>query len=332
MTPRPGGNTDVIVDRMVIGLIHPGEMGAALGGQLRGRGHDVLWASAGRSTASARRAAAADLEDAGSIGELVRRSDVIFSVCPPHAAAEVGAAVTREAIVGGPGPSGSGVSPGRMVSPQAGRVGAGNGGERIFVEANAISPTATREIQRIVAASGVVFVDGGIVGPPPGPRETRLYLSGQRANAVRDLFEGTVVDARLVDGGIGAASAVKMSYAAWTKGTAALVLAVRALARAGGVEEVLLDEWADSVPGLADRTRGAARSALTKGWRWVAEMEEISATFASAGLPAGFHNAAAEVFRRSPRAVSAAADEHAVSEVVTALLSHETRREGSAPP
>ena len=93
-----------------------------------------------------------------------------------------------------------------------------------------------------------------------------------------------------------------MAYAGWTKGTSALLLAVRAMARSEGVEEVLLAEWALSQPGLADRSSSAARAAITKGWRWVAEMEEIAATMASAGLPDGFHQAAAEIFRRSPRA------------------------------
>ncbi|MGE5288968.1 MAG: DUF1932 domain-containing protein [Micromonosporaceae bacterium] len=282
-----------------IGVLHPGEMGAALGGQLRAQGNDVLWVAAGRSRASAERAAGAGLKDAGSVAELARRSDVILSVCPPYAAAEVAAAVAAGFTAG---------------------AGRRDKRGRIFVEANAISPAATREIEGLITGSGSDFVDGGIVGPPPAPGKTRLYLSGQRAGAVSDLFAGTAVEACVVDGGAGAASAVKMSYAAWTKGTAALVLDIRALARAEGVEGVLLDEWAASQPGLAQRSQGAARSALTKGWRWVAEMEEISATFAAAGLPAGFHQAAAEVFRKAPRAVSATADEAAVDRVAAALL------------
>ena len=280
---------------VTIGVLHPGEMGAAIGGQLRARGNDVLWASAGRSGASAERAAAAGLDDAGNVAGLARRSDVILSVCPPHAAAEVAAEVAAEFT-------------------------AGRDERRIFVEANAISPAATRQIERVVTGGGADFVDGGIVGPPPAPGTTRMYLSGPRAGAVRDLFAGTAVDAHVVDGGAGAASAVKMSYAAWTKGTTALVLAVRALARAEGVEGVLLDEWAVSQPDLARRSQEAARSALTKGWRWVAEMEEISATFAAAGLPAGFHQAAAEIFRNAPGTVAATADEAAVDRVAAALI------------
>ena len=99
-------------------------------------------------------------------------------------------------------------------------------------------------------------------------------------------------------GAIGAASAVKMAYASWTKGSAALLLAARALARAEGVEETLLAEWGISQPGLQERSARAAGSAAAKGWRWIAEMEEIAATMAAAGLPEGFHQAAAEVYRR----------------------------------
>ncbi len=91
-----------------------------------------------------------------------------------------------------------------------------------------------------------------------------------------------------------------MAYASWTKGSAALVLAARALARAEGVEEALLAEWALSQPGLDSRSERAAHSAAAKGWRWVAEMEEIAETMAAAGLPDGFHRAAAEIYRRSP--------------------------------
>jgi hypothetical protein len=97
---------------------------------------------------------------------------------------------------------------------------------------------------------------------------------------------------------VGDASAVKMAYAAWTKGTAALLLAVRETARAEGVEDALVAEWARSLPDLADAHARAVRSATAKGWRWVAEMDEIAATFAAAGQPDGFHRAAAEIYRR----------------------------------
>src|SRR5438105_1309753 len=98
----------------------------------------------------------------------------------------------------------------------------------------------------------------------------------------------------------GDASALKMVYAGWTKGTAALLLALRAVARADRVEDALLREWNESLPDLAARLASAEQSAAKKGWRWVGEMEEIAATFEAAGQPPGFHRAAAEVFREFP--------------------------------
>jgi hypothetical protein len=139
---------------------------------------------------------------------------------------------------------------------------------------------------------------------------------------VRELFEASPLTARVISGSTTtAASAVKMAYAAWTKGSGALLLTARALARAEGVEQTLLAEWALSQPALADRSAGSARAASAKGWRWVAEMEEIAASLAAAGLPDGFHQAAAEVFRRAPHAgpVTAPADD-IVNAVLAALI------------
>ena len=134
----------------VVGLLHPGEMGTAVAAALRGSGETVLWASAGRSSATAERAERAGLEDAGDVAELCRRCEILLSVCPPHAAADV----AREA----------------------------GGFAGIYVDANAIAP----ETARTIAALHERFVDGGIVGPPPSQAgTTRLYLSGGAAAADR---------------------------------------------------------------------------------------------------------------------------------------------------
>jgi hypothetical protein len=111
-----------------------------------------------------------------------------------------------------------------------------------------------------------------------------------------------------------------MVYAAWTKGSAALLLALRAAARGHGVEEALVEEWERSQPARPGRSRGAAASAAAKGWRWVAEMEEIAATLAAAGQPDGFHRAAAEVYERVPRA-----DDAELGDVLDALLGYSRR-------
>ena len=258
------------MNQTVIGLLHPGEMGAAVGRCLTDRGHTVLWASEGRGPASARRAETAGLTDAGTARAVAGNAGVIVSVCPPHAAMEVARAVS------------------------------GFGG--LYVDANAVSPGTAREIAALIAAGGGRYVDGGIIGlPPVTPGRTRLYLSGPDASTVSELFAGTALEARVVGETPTAASAVKMAYAGWTKGSAALLLTVRALARAEGVEDTLLAEWALSQPSLEARSQGSARSATAKGWRWIAEMEEVAASMAAAGLPGGFHQAAAEVFHRAPR-------------------------------
>src|SRR6266516_1481083 len=116
----------------IIAVLHPGEMGAAVGRCLTGSGHQVLWASQGRGTATAARAEAAGLADARSIEEVAGRAEIIMSICPPHAALEVARAVA--------------------------------GFQGMYVDANAISPATAREVAGIVEAGGASYVDGGIIG------------------------------------------------------------------------------------------------------------------------------------------------------------------------
>ena len=235
-------------------------MGAALGAVLVGNDDEVIWASAGRSDATRGRAEAAGLTDVATLDALAEHSDVVISICPPEHARGVADAVRAA------------------------------GFEGVFVDANAISPETVRQI--------APSVDGGVIGPPPRvPGTTRLYLSGPRAGDVAGRFSGTALDARVLDERIGTASALKMTYAAYTKGLSALLLAVRETSRANGVDQFLLDEWAISQPQLAGLSELAAANSGPKAWRWVAEMEEIAATFAAAGQPDGFHLAAADVYR-----------------------------------
>ena len=168
----------------------------------------------------------------------------------------------------------------------------------LFVDANAVSPATAREVAAAIAGAGGRASTAGSSARRPGAPATRLLLSGAGADDVARLFDGTRVRARVVGTEIGAASATKMAYAGWTKGSAALLLAVRGFARAEGVEEALLAEWAISHPELEERSAQAARGAAGKAWRWVGEMEEIAASLAAAGLPRGFHEAAAELYER----------------------------------
>ncbi len=150
-----------VTDQLVVGLLHPGEMGAAVATQLREKGRFVLWASQGRSAATVERAEQAGLRDAGTVEELAEASDVILSVCPPHGALAVAGSIA--------------------------------GFKGIYVDANAVSPMTAREIASIVEEGGGQFVDGGIVGSPPRGRraDESLPLRAHGRLGVADLFRDT---------------------------------------------------------------------------------------------------------------------------------------------
>ena len=193
----------------------------------------------------------------------------MLSVCPPHAALAVANEIAARGFAG------------------------------VFVDANAVSPSTAREVGGVVTAAGASFVDGGIVGGPPIPgASTRLYLAGDGAQAVADLFEATPLQAIVLGGEPGAASALKVCYAAYTKGTTALLLAIRSLAQAEGVDGALLAEWEISQPALVARSEAGPRGSARKAWRFAGEMDEIADAFAAAGLPDGFHRSAADLYRR----------------------------------
>ena len=250
-----------------IGILHPGEMGVTVGASARAGGARVLWASEGRSPQTRERAAAAGLEDAMTLASLCAASGVILSVCPPHSALDLARDVAAQGFSG------------------------------LYVDGNAVSPGTARHIGRIIEGAGATFVDGGIIGPPARARGiTRLYLSGAEAGRIAGLFAQGPLEAIVIDGGPGAASALKMAYAAYTKGTSALLVSIRALAIRAGVDQALLDEWALSQKDVGARSERAAGETARKAWRFTGEMAEIAATFDDAGLPDGFFRAAAEIY------------------------------------
>ncbi len=252
-----------------VALLHPGSMGSTIGAALVSTGHTVRWSGVDRSQASHDRADRAGLVDAGSLGELLRGVDTVLSVCPPDAAIMVA----------------------RQVSE--------SGGVGRYIDANAIAPDTARQVADIVTAAGATYVDGGIIGPPAhSAGTTRLYLSGDDAELAARAFEGSLVEAIATDGGVGGASALKLCYAGWTKGSAALLLTMRSAAEAAGVADALMAEWDRSQPGLNTRASGSAAGAAPKAWRWVGEMEEIAAFLEAAELPNGSFTAAAELYTR----------------------------------
>ncbi|HZU72300.1 MAG TPA: DUF1932 domain-containing protein [Acidimicrobiales bacterium] len=266
-----GGATGA--DPGCVGVVSPGEMGAAVAASLAGAGHRVLTVLHGRSRASAERAQAAGMEALDSLEALVSTASIVVSIVPPSAA--------------------------DAVAEELARAVAGAGARPLVVDANAISPARAHQVAAVLEAAGATFVDGDIIGGPPavGRPPTRLYLSGPQAERAAAAVATPELRPVVLEGPAMAASSLKMAYAGWTKISSALVLTARALARSLGVEEALLGEWAHSQPDLVDRCSAGARSAA-KAWRFVGEMEEIAASQTEAGLPSGFAEAAAEVYAR----------------------------------
>ncbi len=255
--------------RWTVGVLHPGAMGAAVAATLTRGGHDVVWASAGRSEASGRRAREAGARDVGDVTRLVRVADAVVSVCPPGAALEVARTVSEAGFAG------------------------------TYLDANAVSPMRAREIAALVEAAGARFVDGGIVGGPPHERGTTwLHLAGPDATEVAARFAAGPLETSVLGERIGDASALKACFAAWTKGRTALQTAILAAAEAYGVREPLSDQWERYEPGFFAGSEARARRVTAKAWRFEAEMHEIADAFDAVGLPDGFHRAAAETYAR----------------------------------
>jgi 3-hydroxyisobutyrate dehydrogenase-like beta-hydroxyacid dehydrogenase len=255
----------------VVGILHPGAMGAALGSALKARAGAVVWADAGRSHATAKRAELADLVAVPDVAELARRAHVIVSICPPHAAAGV-ARVVAAAVAGRPDPP-------------------------LYVDANAVAPATVREIGAQLGVERVV--DGAVIGPPAWePGRTVLWLAGAAAPAVADLFTGTPFAARVLGTELGAASALKACYALQSKALPTLWAVLAAGADAYGVRDALREQLAGDGVDLDAHLDALHGRAGAKAWRWAGEMDEAAAALEAVGVPDGFSRAAAEVYRR----------------------------------
>lgn len=257
------------MEKQKIGVLHPGLMGICVAATVQNGGHDVYWASEGRSPQTRQRAETCKLGDAGSLAALCDTCTVLISVCPPHAAEEVAEQVLACAFEG------------------------------VYLDVNAISPQRTIRIGEMMRAAGVEFVDGGIIGFPVRERgKTWLYLSGETAQQAAAYCSGGPLETTVVGPEIGKASALKMCYAAYTKGTTALLGAILATAEAMGVRGELETQWSRDWPDFGRQAGERVRSVTSKAWRFAGEMAEISATFRGAGLPGEFHAAAETIYRR----------------------------------
>lgn len=257
------------MSQATIGILHPGNMGVSVAASFKAAGNEVYWASEARSESTQQRAMDAELNDVCSVRDLCKVCSVLVSVCPPRAAMAVAEQVLDCGFKGS------------------------------YLDANAISPQTSIDIGAKVVAAGASFVDGGIIGGPAWkPGQTWLYLSGSSAHELANILSGGPLEIAAIANELGKASALKMCYAAFTKGTSALLSSIVAAATHYGVLDDLKAQWAQDDPDFPDRTEGRVRRVTAKAWRFVGEMDEISATFQAAGLPGGFHAASAEIYRR----------------------------------
>ncbi|MGK5446377.1 DUF1932 domain-containing protein [Streptomyces radiopugnans] len=253
-----------------VGLLHPGSMGSAFGAQLCARGHTVLWCPDGRSDATRRRAERASLE-AVALPELVSRSEVLLSLCPPAAAEEVAAQVA-----------------------ELGMVGAGT----IYVEANAVAPSRVQCIADRLAPMPVI--DAAVVGSPPaGGRTPTLYLAGlgKQVERVAELFAGTDVRPHALGDGIGKASALKLAYSSYQKVSRVLAAVAYGAAEAYGVADELMVIAAKRTRSYLVETDYIPKTAA-RAWRWGPEIEDAAVLLADAGLPDSLMHAAAATLAR----------------------------------
>ena len=279
-----------------VGILSPGEMGGAVGGALREDGLDVITCLAGRSDRTRASGAAHGFREVPDIESLVRESDLVLSILVP-AHAPVAA---------------------RSVAAALEATGAGTP----FADCNAIAPATVRGMAPEIERAGGSFIDAGIIGGAPrAGYAPRFYASGPDAHILGEL-DGRGITVVPIGAEIGRASAVKMCYAAGTKGTMALQTALLVAAERLGVFEELRGELLQSQAATYSRA-AASTSRLSKvAGRFVGEMEEIAATFESVGVPGGFHRAAADIFRLVDSADlddTAGSDEDSLAQTVAAL-------------
>ena len=252
-----------------IGILHPGEMGISVAASAINSGHPVHWTSQGRSDKTRLRAEKHNLIEIKTLPELCQTSEIIFSVCPPHAAEGVAKSVIETGFKG------------------------------FYLEANAISPQRAIRIGEMMEENGVHFIDGGIIGGPAWtPNETWLYLSSKDADRIAKCFTNGPLETKIIGDEIGKASALKMCYAAYSKGTTALLSAILAAAESFGIRDELYQQWDMDDSSFSEQVNQRATRVTAKAWRFEGEMHEIASTFQEAGLPDGFHRAAAEIYRR----------------------------------
>jgi 3-hydroxyisobutyrate dehydrogenase-like beta-hydroxyacid dehydrogenase len=255
-----------------VGVVSPGDMGQAIAGRLKESGMNVYTALNGRSERTRSLAHAAGLADCGTIEKLVATCELVISVINPgealNVAREVAAAMKKT---------------GRAIA---------------FADLNAVSPQTARDTDAMIRAAGGMFIDGGIIGPPPrGEKDKpRLFVSGPDAYLFEQIKHPNL-QVRIMSERVGDASGIKMCYAAMTKGTTALAVELLVAARKLGVEQALEKELRDSRSDVLDWQVKSIASMPPKAYRWVPEMQEIAKTFEELGMTRRIFDGASDMYQ-----------------------------------
>jgi len=253
-----------------VAIISPGDMGHAVGRALVEHGLDVITCLGGRSDRTRKLAKLGRFRDLPSLEAMVAEADLVLSILPPSAALDIA----------------------RLVAQAMASVGE----KRPYADCNAVSPETTRRIGREISRVGADYIDGGIIGQPPGKGvPTRFFVSGERTDIVAEL-SGKGIDVRPIGAEIGRASAIKMCYAALTKGTNTLYTAVLVAAEVMGLTDELREEFLYSQQAAYKQMQARVPGLPADSGRWIGEMHEIAATFEAAGVTPKFHQGAAEVY------------------------------------
>jgi len=256
---------------IVIAILSPGAMGSAISARLVEHGARVLTSLDGRSASTVNRARAAGMEDVSP--ETIASADLILSIVPPGEAAALAKALVT-----------------RLRESRH---------KPVYIDCNALSPKTKTEIAGTLAETGCDIIDGAIVGAPPRPGEKgpRIYVSGNqsdRASVLRTLG----LDLRPIDGPIGAAAALKMSYAGINKGILAIGTAMLLAASRSGASTGLYQELGESLPQLLSKFETGIPDMYPKAYRWVAEMREIAAFLGEDKAAAKMFEGAAQLYDR----------------------------------
>ncbi|MGW1534471.1 DUF1932 domain-containing protein [Streptomyces aureus] len=257
------------MEQPTVGILHPGSMGAAVAACAATNAAETLWCEAGRSTASVERAARFGLTPVATLAELLDRSDIVISLCPPAAAENLARDVAGHRFAG------------------------------VYVEANAINPERAQRIAALLEPAATVL-DGGIVGSPPvGGKTPTLYLSGPTAatSRIEALFAGTAVRTAVLGTELGKASALKLAYASFQKTSRVLVALAVGMAREHGVDQELIEIASRRTDSYLSEPQYVAKTAA-RAWRWGPELEEAADALATASLPPEMLRAAASTLAR----------------------------------